>query len=296
MASELRSPAEQAAEVARGSYSNGCNCAESVLDSVAAALDLGDDALARSSGYAWTGGIDESGCLCGALSAAVSLAGQVAAADGGTVAQQRLLARQLADELRRTFIVRWRGTCCRIVRDGREFGTPECAANCEEVTAFTTQLAIDVLANRREPRSLATPPIRRVAATVGTGALLGLEAAWLVAVLGGEAVGAGALLGVGALPVLAGASWGALAAARTDARRALARPGRMLAAAAIALAALVALAGVLAPSVATAANARVASALGASALAPLLGVLWVLVPVAWASPAVFNLARRRGAR
>lgn len=296
MASDAPTPAEQAAEVARGSYSTGCNCAESVLDAVAAALDLGDDALARSSGYAWTGGIDESGCLCGALSAAVSLAGQVAAAEGGTVAQQRALARQLAEEMRREFVARWRGTCCRIVRDGREFGTPECAANCEEVTAFTTALAIDVLGRRREARALATPPALRVAAAASTGALLGLEGAWLAAALVGDSAAPAPLATSVVLAAIAGLGWGALAAASIDARRALARPGRWFAAASVALSAALALAGALSPATATAASARVATALGLRAAAPLLGALWVLVPLAWAAPAVFNLARRRGAR
>lgn len=294
MASDPLTPAEQAAEAARGSFSTGCNCAESVLENVAIALDLGDGAIARSAGYAWTGGIDESGCLCGALSAVVSLAGQVAAAEGGTEAEQRARARELADEVRREFVGRWRGTCCGVVRHGLEFGTPECLENCSSVTAFATELAVEVLGRERDVKPTGTAVWLRIALATGTGVLLGLEKAWAQALLSGVSDSGIAATVAGA--ALCGLAWGVLAATRIDARRRLARIGRAVAAASVTLAALLALATALAPASSVTAGKRVASALGVPSMALLLGAIWVIVPAAWAAPAVFNLARRRGAR
>jgi C_GCAxxG_C_C family probable redox protein len=294
MASEILTPAEQAAEAAHGSFSTGCNCAESVLEHVASSLDLGDDAIARSSGYAWTGGIDESGCLCGALAAAVSLAGQVAAREGGTEAQQRARARVLADEIRREFVGEWQGTCCRVVRHGLEFGTAECKENCGSVTAFTTQLAVEVLGRDREVTELGTKAWLRVTRAAGTGVLLGLQVAWMLALLADP--GTAAIAAIFAVIGAVGLAWGIATAGRIDVRRRLARVGRAVAAASGVIAVVLAVLSALAPVVAIAANQRAADALGVPALAPLVGALWVVVPAAWAAPALFNLARRRGAR
>jgi C_GCAxxG_C_C family probable redox protein len=278
-----------AAERARGAYSIGCNCAESVLHSVAEALDLAEDALPATSGYAWTGGIDESGCLCGALAAAVSLAGQVAAAEGGTEAEQRARARVLADEIRSEFESHWRGTCCRIVRHGLEFGTPECVANCEEVTAFATSLAVEVLGRERALAPTGSHALARVSAATGVGMLLGFEVATLAAAAGSPvalgAVGVGAVLGV---------AWGVTVVRSRDARRMLARPGRMVAAVSALIALGFALTTAVAPEVATELSLSLADNAGVPAAAPALRAIWALSLGIFCVPAVVGLVRRRG--
>lgn len=277
------------AEQARGAFSTGCNCAESVLRSVGETLDLTEGALPATSGYAWTGGIDESGCLCGALAAAVSLAGQVAAEEGGTEAEQRARARVLADEIRREFEGHWRGTCCRIVRRGLEFGTPECIANCEEVTAFTTSLAVEVLGRERALAPVGPHATARVSAATGVGALLGFEVATVTAVIGSPVAAWSIPVGAGL-----GLAWGITVVRSRDARRMLARPGRLVAFASAVLALVFAVSTALTPEASLQLSRLVAGSAGMVRLAPVFRAVWPLSLGIFCVPAVVALVRRRG--
>lgn len=279
--------AQQTAESARSEFTTGCNCAESLLRTVPVTLGLGE-AVPVAAGYAWTGGIDESGCLCGALAAAVSLAGVVAEAEGGSESERRTRARRLADELRRSFEERYAGTCCRVVRNGVEFGTPECRAHCAGVTAFTADLAVDVLGRGRDARLRGANAAIRVSAAVAVGAVAGLELAWLLSM-----VGVNGWIGV-ALGVVAGVGWAAVVVGSPRSRRSLARPGRGVAAAVAVIALIVLLVGLLlVPD--GAGGTTLAGTLGLpSAWGPVLQAVWVIVIATFAAPAVRDLVRRRG--
>jgi C_GCAxxG_C_C family probable redox protein len=281
--------AENASELARASFTTGCNCAESVIVNTSAAIGLPSEVLPQASGYAWTGGIDESGCLCGSLSAAVSLAGIVAEAEGGSEAQQRARARELADEIQSEFVTRWRGSCCRIVRNGLEFGTPECHANCQEVTAFATATAVEVLGRARQTRLRGPSAALRSVAAISVGLVAGLEAASLF--------GSAGLFGVAGASVvlggLAGAAWAFGIVTRPDLRRALARPGRVAAAIVAVGAALLAATAAIAPQLAISGE-WLGILTGLPATGPLLRLFWVIVVAAFAVPVVRNLLRRKG--
>lgn len=257
------------------------------MASVGEALSIGDVELPRAAGYAWTGGIDQSGCLCGALSAAVSLAGLVAEAEGGSEPEQRERARRLADEVRRGFVERWRGTCCRVVRQGRQYDTPECAMHCAEVTSFTTRLAVGVFARDRELHPRAWHRVARGAAATGVGALVGLEGAWVLAVAGVSSLAWPALMG----GLIISVAWAVAVLRSRVARRALARPGRMIAAAGAVVAAVLGLVGTLAVG----AGDALSDALGVEDGAGWLRAMWVVGLAVYAAPKLIDLVRRRGA-
>lgn len=286
MVSDARTEAvEEAGERSQGRFSTGCNCAESVMESVGEALSLGTALVPRAAGYAWTGGIDQSGCLCGALSAAVSLAGLVAEVEGGSQAEQRARARSLADEVRQGFVEQWRGTCCRVVRAGRQYDTPECAAHCREVTSFTTRLALDLYTRDRELRPWGWHRVTRGAAAVGVGALVGIEAAWALVLVGLPSLAWMALIG----GLVGGVAWAVAILLSRRARHALARPGRVSAAAGAVAAAVIAALEALEVTH----PAALADALGFGGTWP--RAAWVVSLLTFALPMVFDLVRRRGA-
>jgi Zn-dependent protease len=219
----------------------------------------------------------------------VSLAGIVAEAEGGSEAQQRARARELADEIQTQFVSHWRGTCCRVVRHGLEFGTPECHANCQEVTAFTTAVAVEVLGRERQNHLRGMAAVTRGAAAVTMGAIAGLE----IASLSGAAELYGLALWCIVVGLLGGALWAAAVVTRPEARRRLARPGRIVAAAVAAAAALLALLVVIAPQMAVA-GGWLASLSGQPAFGTILSAFWVVVVAAFAVPTVRDLVRRKG--
>ena len=218
----------------------------------------------------------------------MSLAGIVAEAEGGSEAQQRARARELADEIRAEFVRRWRGTCCRIVRNGLEFGTPECHANCQEVTAFTTATAVEVLGRARETRLRGPSAALRAASAIAVGLVAGLEVASLFGTAGLSGLAAACVV----LGGLGGTAWAFAVVTRPSTRRALARPGRILAAIVAIGAALLAALAAIAPQM-TISGAWL-SALTRQAAGALLRLFWVIVVAAFAVPVVRNLLRRKG--
>lgn len=107
-------------------------CSEAVLAAVlneCAPQAATKEVLAASRGF--RGGIGRSGCLCGTISGGVMALGIC-----GAVSQ--------AKELHNSFESEHRSTCCRVLTQGVEFGSPErkqrCAVFCGEVAVKTAEL------------------------------------------------------------------------------------------------------------------------------------------------------------
>ena len=138
----------RAESIARERYHGGANCAESVLFAVPEAL--GDDSLRLpgSAGMGWTAGIAEGGCLCGALAAAVMLAGVEADHHPGPVGGRRRASLDAAEEIRATFKERFGSTCCRVLRHGMDPGSAQCREHCAGITGETAEMVTAILAER----------------------------------------------------------------------------------------------------------------------------------------------------
>lgn len=277
---------EVAAERSRATISTGGNCAESVLQSVSAAIGLPEDAVPSSSALGWTGGIDQSGCLCGALAASICLAGIAAARESGSEWEQGMYARQLSRRIRDAFADRWNGTCCRVVRGGLPYDTPECRAHCEEVTAFTCDLAVKVLGSEGvDPSPLEGRALMRWASALAVGCLLGAE----LAVVAGLVAPALALP-LSLIALVGACLWAIFSLSTRRRQRRLARPGRILAGVAMAVAFILAGEDVLVGG----ASARAATRLGTPALAVGFRLVWLVAIAVCVVPFVVNLVRRHG--
>lgn len=181
--------AQVADELARQSFADGRNCAESVISAVQQAVGLemdgaGAGALGDAAGSAWQVGIHGEGCLCGALAGAVMLAG-VGAPKGGSARDRQRSSGELALAIKHEFQERWGSSCCRTVRRGMDPSSPECLRHCEEVTALTARIATERLVEARNGAGRARAwaglarGAKRALLPPALGLLLGFEAAWL---------------------------------------------------------------------------------------------------------------------
>lgn len=156
---DAKAVAARAGVLARARFESGANCAEAVLHAVPEAL--GDSALRlpESAGMGWTAGIGESGCLCGALAAAVMLEGAASDARPGGPAAKRRRAVTASAGIRTAFVDEFGSTCCRAIRRGMEPGSPACREHCAGISARTAELVTASLA-----ASAAVPETRVFAA------------------------------------------------------------------------------------------------------------------------------------
>ncbi|MDP2233431.1 MAG: C-GCAxxG-C-C family protein, partial [Actinomycetota bacterium] len=187
----------EAGRRARDRYERGANCAESLLASIPEAFDDDSLRLPVAAGRGFTGGIGESGCVCGALAAATMVAGAETERRGVATGASRGAAVDLAAEVQARFAEQFGGTCCRVLRRGMDHASPECRENCARITEDTTVMLAEMIAASRTAPSRADRRSLRDIATQAIGVLRLLIAA------SAGATGAWAVLG-GGLPALAG--------------------------------------------------------------------------------------------
>ena len=135
-----------AADLARQHYRAGANCAQSVLLALPEALGRPDLAVSPALGAGWAGGIGNEGCLCGALAAAVMIAGQCAEECTRTRRGANRLASRTAAEIKQAFEERFGSTCCRTVKRRLAPDQPDSTKYCIDVTAESAAIAAEILA------------------------------------------------------------------------------------------------------------------------------------------------------
>lgn len=227
---------------ARERFTDGRNCAESVIGALAGVSGM--PRLSDSLGAGFTGGIGHSGCVCGALAGGVAMLGEHAKAAGLEPVATRVLAEELAADLHARFTERFSAACCRVIKRGQVDGSDEWMSECAEITEWTARSVSAIVAERApapgRPRR-AFGDLLSSARRAALGVLAGGALAALVSAMA-PIVARGALLGVSfsvlaALAVL-------LELSGSGARRA----GRVLRVAGVVAAALLGVALLVAPA------------------------------------------------
>ncbi len=112
-------------------FLNGNSCSESVI---LGAIDKGwCDKDLLSVATAFSGGIG-SGCLCGAVSGANMIIGNLFGKENKY--GNPTIARQLSKEFMDKFKETHKATCCRVLSRGTEAGTPERKQHCSSFVEF----------------------------------------------------------------------------------------------------------------------------------------------------------------
>lgn len=128
-------------------YRNGANCAEAVLRALPEALGRPDLELPPSVAAAWAGGVADSGCLCGALAAAVMIAGVCAGDEHSSRRARDKAARKMSKRIKEAFDERYGSSCCRAIRRRLDPESPQSNRYCADITADATGIAASVLAH-----------------------------------------------------------------------------------------------------------------------------------------------------
>lgn len=185
-----------AAQRARYYYKQGANCAEAVLLALPEALGREDIPVPPAAAAAWAGGIADQGCLCGALAAAVLVAGACAATEHAERKSRDRTAAAAAAKINQAFEERFGSSCCRSIRRRLDPERPQSTRHCADITAETAGIAASVLepfarrpAGDEDPVSrpaASSFPLSRYGSTARRaltppllGLLLGLEVAWV---------------------------------------------------------------------------------------------------------------------
>lgn len=210
-----------AAIEARSCFSDSSNCAESVLATLSRRGSV--PALEDSLGSGFTSGIGHSGCLCGALAAAVMAAGAYADSLDVEPAARKVVAEKLAAEMGDRFKREFGATCCRVIKRGYVEGSSETMAHCAGITEFAAAMADDVIERHsRGPgavRRFAFRDLLSAADTISSMVLMGVAVGAAIAAIVGLWAGtalwaplAGAVYGliVGAALVFGPRTWGVL--------------------------------------------------------------------------------------
>lgn len=112
-------------------FLNGNSCSESII---LGAIDKGwCDKDLLSVATAFSGGIG-SGCLCGAISGANMIIGNLFGKENKY--GNPTIARQLSKEFMDKFKETHKATCCRVLSRGTEAGTPERKQHCSSFVEF----------------------------------------------------------------------------------------------------------------------------------------------------------------
>jgi len=278
---ELRT-GTQAADEARGCFTDGRNCAESVL--VALSGCPGVPEIPDGIGSGFTSGLGKTGCVCGALAAGVMSLSAWVDTQGLEPMAQRERAEELSAEYTRRFQERWGATCCRIIRRGMEEGSNEAAAHCASITEFSAGLVAEIIAEA-EPARRAWA-VRDAAGGVRRGALdvlAGLAVGLVVGAVWPQAASVSVVAAMLASLLIALVAEPGAPAAR--------RVGRGLRVAGVACAALLAVVAVVVPG--GVADAAGTGLLGAGTGALLARVMLSLELLAVAALAVYELRRFR---
>lgn len=136
-------PAVAAGQYAEAYFDRGYNCAQSVLMAASDALGVNVPPEMVRGMAAFTGGIGYSGCTCGALVGASAFAGMLAADESWPRRNKR--ATDVGAKLHDAFKERYKTTCCRALRKGRDFHDRESRADCREITASTAELLVGII-------------------------------------------------------------------------------------------------------------------------------------------------------
>jgi C_GCAxxG_C_C family probable redox protein len=196
-------------EDARSCFTDGSNCAESVLTALSSHPAVAS--LPTASGSGFTSGIGHSGCVCGALAASVMVLGAYAEGQECEPAARRELAEKLSAECAERFKEQWGATCCRTLKRGHTDGSDSAAAHCAKITEFSAALANEIIANQSGASTrrwaardivsaayrisldvlsaLAVAAAAIVITDVVTGAVAAVELLLLAAVVAGAALG-----------------------------------------------------------------------------------------------------------
>jgi len=136
-------------------YGNGANCAESVLRALPEALGRPELEIQPSAAAAWAGGVADEGCLCGALAAAVMVAGVCAGTDHSTRRSRDRAARKMVGRIKKAFDERYGCSCCRAIRRKLSPKSPTSTGYCADITAEATALAASALAGCADAAAVA---------------------------------------------------------------------------------------------------------------------------------------------
>lgn len=129
---------------ARERYSDGANCAQSVIDALSDTAGM--PALPAGIGAGHTSGIGGAGCICGALAAGVAMLGEYANAQELEPAATRALAEGLSAELHSRFVARFGSACCRVIKRGQTEGSDVWLSTCASLTEETARMVADIVA------------------------------------------------------------------------------------------------------------------------------------------------------
>lgn len=128
---------------AAGNYfREGYNCAEAIFLTFKdhAGLDLGEDAIRLMTGFG--SGVGQSGCMCGALTAAVACLNMFTGRNSNR--ESRDSAYEHANRLHNLFKEKFGNTCCRILNPYK-YETPEHLKTCLKITGNTAKLLMEYL-------------------------------------------------------------------------------------------------------------------------------------------------------
>ena len=263
---------------ARDAFRGGDNCAEAVL----AAFEGAGPDMPSGIGAGFTQGIGGSGCVCGALTAAVMAISAGVAAEGLEPQAAHARAEALAQELHARFKRRWGSTCCRVLKRGQLEGSDAWISGCAEITEYAAATAVDLLGTAAPARRWARLDVLAAARRTALDALALIGLAGLAAALTRSDGATLVVVAIGAALV-----GGALLEGGTTSTR---RIARLIRAAGIACAAVFALVSVITPG---AAAAVVASLFGPAAMAVSARVLIVALPLFTGAMALLDFKRYR---
>ena len=123
-------------------FREGYNCAEAILRAFNTTLELGldDDALRLAAGFG--GGLGHSGCVCGALAAAVMVLGALQGRRSKD--ESRDAAYRASQGFHDAFSGHFGATCCRALNP-HPFESKEHLRSCLKITGQTAELLINYI-------------------------------------------------------------------------------------------------------------------------------------------------------
>jgi C_GCAxxG_C_C family probable redox protein len=124
-------------------FNNGLSCSESVLRSFneAYGLDLPENCYKIAS--ALGGGMGESGCVCGAVSACAMVFGLIAGRNDAHGSNR--LAYSAANALQQRFKASHRATCCRVLTKGVEWRSADRKSLCNMFVYDASKIAEEII-------------------------------------------------------------------------------------------------------------------------------------------------------
>lgn len=148
----------EARNMAGNYFRQGYNCAESMFLTFRPHLAPEIDETLVRMATPFGGGTGRSGCMCGALAAAVMMLGL---SSGRTSACSMLeSAYELTKEFHARFIGQFGATCCRALNK-HPFDTPEQGRNCLKIIGTTAKLLMAFLLEKRLIELPAEPAQKR---------------------------------------------------------------------------------------------------------------------------------------